>query len=91
MDVVVLKGKLTLSVWGDGTLDGHTADSDPTDASDPVPRAERLRSDARLSMVRELIERANGSLTTGTELGGTFIRATVPARQNASSGRTDGP
>jgi two-component system, NarL family, sensor kinase len=91
MDVVVLKGKLTLSVWGDGTLDGHTADSDPTDASDPVPRAERLRSDARLSMVRELIERAGGSLTTGTELGGTFIRATVPARQNASSGRTDGP
>jgi two-component system, NarL family, sensor kinase len=88
MDVVMLNGKLTLSVWGDGTLGGHTdgvEDLDATDASDThigsaEPGAERLRSDARLSMVRDLVERADGSLTTGTEFGGTFIRATVPAR-----------
>jgi two-component system, NarL family, sensor kinase len=72
MDVVVLKGKLMLSVWGDGPLGGHPDDTG-------IQQGERLRNDGRLSMVRELIERADGSLTTGTELGGTLIRATVPA------------
>lgn len=67
---------------GDGQV--HAA----TDGEEPVvgesSRDPRVRSDVGLDMVRDLVERANGTLVTGSDITGSFLRVTLPAAPNAN-------
>jgi two-component system, NarL family, sensor kinase len=69
-------GTVNLTVRGDGQVRVETDNDEPVVGESS--RDPRVRSDVGLDMVRDLVERANGTLVTGSDITGTFLRVTLP-------------
>jgi two-component system, NarL family, sensor kinase len=69
-------GRVNLTVKGDGQMSAE-ADGDEPVVGEPS-RDPRVRSDVGLDMVRDLVERANGEVVTGSDVTGSFLRVTLP-------------
>ncbi len=70
-------GTVNLMVRGDGQMGAATDGDEP--AVGETSRDPRVRSDVGVDMVRDLVERANGTLVTGSDITGSFLRVTLPA------------
>ena len=78
ISVATHAGTVNLTVRGDGQLSAEADGDEPVDG-EPLPDP-RVRSDVGLDMVRDLVERANGTLVTGSDVTGSFLCVTLPAR-----------
>lgn len=76
MSVATRTGSVILTVWGDGQSVSDADDYEPIEGASSVDP--RVRSDVGLYMVRDLVERADGTLVTGADITGSFLRVTLP-------------